>query len=466
MLLKYFYDPHLAQASYMVGCQETGEALVIDPARDITRYAQAAAREGLRIAHVTETHIHADFVSGVRELVAATGARLYLSDMGDANWKYAFANQRTVLLRDGDRFMVGNVRVDAIHTPGHTPEHLIFQITDGAHADRPMGLMTGDCLFVGNVGRPDLLEEVAGFARTKEQGASGQFANIQRLKSMPDYLQIWPGHGAGSACGKGLGSVPSSTLGYEKLFNPAFQIADETKFVSWLLDGQPETPRYFAQMKRVNKTGPALLSSFPSPRHLTDQNVLGSLVNDFLVIDTRPPAAFAARHFPGTVNIPGNGKSFSTWVGWYVDYNAPTYLIAEETDLPRILAALRAIGVDNIPGYFTPDVLPRNGAVIRLIGPTETARTLEEGSGYLLDVRGAEEYAKRHIPGAHHIPMGYVLNRMAELPREMPLIVQCGSGYRSMVIASLLQRRGFSNVLNLNGGIEAWENASLPIQGT
>ena len=168
MLLKYFYDPHLAQASYLVGCQETGEALIIDPARDITPYLQAVASEGLRLAHVTETHIHADFVSGVRELVAATGARLYLSDMGDSNWKYAFANQRTVLLRDGDKFKVGNVKVEVIHTPGHTPEHLVFQITDTLLADRPMGLFTGDCIFVGNIGRPDLLEEAAGIVGTKK----------------------------------------------------------------------------------------------------------------------------------------------------------------------------------------------------------------------------------------------------------------------------------------------------------
>jgi hydroxyacylglutathione hydrolase len=464
MLLKYFYDPHLAQASYMIGCQETGEALVIDPARDITPYLQAVASEGLRLAHVTETHIHADFVSGVRELVAATGARLYLSDMGDANWKYAFANQRTVPLRDGDKFKVGNIKVDVIHTPGHTPEHVIFQITDTLMADRPMGLFSGDCLFVGNVGRPDLLEEAAGLAGTKEIGARGQFANIQHLKNMPDYLQIWPGHGAGSACGKGVGAVPTTTLGYEKLFNPAFQIADESQFVTWLLDGQPEIPRYFGQMKRVNKAGPALLSSLGAPRQLADKSVLQSMVNDFLVIDTRRPDLFAASHFPGTVNIPAGENSFSTWIGWYVDYTAPTYVIADEADMPRIVSQLRAIGIDNIPGYFTPDVLPKNGDTIAQISPQEADQLLREQNAYLLDVRGADEYYDRHIPDAHLMPMGRVLGCLDELPRDLLLIVQCGSGVRSQVVASLLQRRGFTNVSNLKGGIDAWENAGLPIE--
>jgi hydroxyacylglutathione hydrolase len=464
MLLKYFYDDHLAQASYMVGCQETGEALIIDPARDITPYLQAAGAEGLRIAHVTETHIHADFVSGVRELVAATGARLYLSDMGDVHWKYAFANTRTVLLRDGDSFMVGNVKVEAFHTPGHTPEHLIFQITDTRLADSPMGLFTGDCLFVGNVGRPDLLEEAAGFAGTKEISARQQFANVQNLKNMPDYLQIWPGHGAGSACGKGLGAVPSTTLGYEKLFNPAFQVVDESQFVSWLLDGQPETPRYFGQMKRVNKAGPALLSALSAPRRLADKTVLDSLVNDFLVIDTRATTIFAANHFPGTVNIPATENSFSTWAGWYIDYNGPTYLIADEGDLAHILSALRAIGVDNIPGYFTPDVLPKNGATIRQISPQDAIRMMENDNAFLLDVRGADEFSEGHIAGAHHIPMGWVPDRLRELPQDVPLITQCGSGFRSQVVASLLQRRGFKNVYNLNGGFETWTSSGFPTE--
>ncbi|MBZ0280163.1 MAG: MBL fold metallo-hydrolase [Anaerolineae bacterium] len=462
MILKYFYDSRLAQASYMVGCAQTGEALVIDPARDITPYLDAARAEDLRITHVTETHIHADFVSGVRELAAATGAKLYLSDMGDADWKYAFADSDTVLLHDGDSWMVGNICIEALHTPGHTPEHLCFQITDTAGANKPMGIFTGDCLFVGTVGRPDLLEEAAGIANTKEPGARQQFQNMQRLKTLPDYLQIWPGHGAGSACGKGLGAIPSTTLGYEKLFNPAFQFTDETEFVHWLLDGQPEAPRYFGQMKRVNKIGPALLKEINAPQHLPPV-ALPLLLKDALIIDTRPTEAFAQQHAPGTINIPTTSNNASTWAGWYVDFNKPTYFIAEETEVPEVVNMLRAIGVDNLPGYFTPDAVNGYTGKITTIMPLAAADLMQSGA-YLLDVRWMDEYQTDHIPGAHHIPLGHIPTRIAELPTETPLIVQCGGGVRSQVVASLLQRRGFTNILNLSGGIDAWKRAGLPIE--
>jgi hydroxyacylglutathione hydrolase len=463
MLLKYFYDNYLAQASYLVGCQVCHEALVIDPARDIASYLQAAQDAGLHITHVTETHLHADFVSGARELTAATGARLFLSDMGDSNWKYAFADSNTVLLRDGDSFMVGNVRVDVIHTPGHTPEHLIFQVTDTHGADQPMGLFTGDCLFVGDVGRPDLLDEVAGFSGTRETGALGQFRNIQFLKTLPDYLQIWPGHGAGSACGKQLGAVPTSTLGYEKLFNPAFQIAHEQQFVEWLLADQPEAPRYFAQMKRVNKAGPALLTTLPAPVRLAADR-LDSVLASALVIDTRRMGDFARQHAPRSVNIPASSYSFNTYAGWYVDFGAPTYLIAGESDLPRIVMLLRAIGVDNIPGYFTPDVVQAYQGQVVKISPEQAEAMRRAGSAYLLDVRNADEFRDGHIPGAAHIPMGYVPERAHELPQDRPLVIHCASGVRSQIVISLLQRQGFTNALNLIGGLDGWKQAGLPVE--
>ncbi len=470
MILKYFYDKPLAQASYMVGCSQTGEALVIDPARDISPYLQAASDEGLRITHVTETHIHADFVSGIRELAAATGAHMYLSNMGDADWKYAFADSNTTLLHDGDSWMVGNICIQSIHTPGHTPEHLMFQLTDTAGANKPMGLFTGDCLFVGTVGRPDLLEEAAGFIGTKEIGARQQFQNVQRLKTMPDYLQIWPGHGAGSACGKGLGAIPSSTLGYEKLFNPAFQIEDEAAFVEWLLDGQPEAPQYLAQMKRVNKQGAALLSTLSEPKHLTKADFDSRFsqhsapsTQDF-IIDSRKVEDFARQHIPGTISIAGTSERFNIHVGWYVDYEKPTYLIAEESAVPRLLTMIRAIGVDNVPGYFTPDVVADStGSVINLT-PEQAEPLIRQGEAYLLDVRARDEYISEHIPGAHHIPMGSIPKRLHELPTEQPIIVQCGGGLRSLAVASLLQKEGFSNIRNLVSGIDGWKKAHLPLE--
>lgn len=365
MLLKYFYDKLLAQASYMVGCGETGEALVIDPARDIRPYLQAARDEGLRISHIAETHIHADFVSGSRELSAATGGVLYLSAMGGEDWRYAFITPSTIPLHDGNSWMVGNIRVEALHTPGHSPEHLMFQITDTKHTDKPMGLFTGDCLFVGSVGRPDLLDETAGTVDSQEQDARAQFANIQRLKSMPDYLQIWPGHGSGSACGKGLSSIPSSTLGYEKLVNPAFQFTDEAAFVTWLLTNQPEAPRYFAHVKQLNKAGAPLLADLPEPMHIHNKEALDKILQMFLVFDTGSIDQFAARHIPGTVNVPLSSERFNTHVGRYVDYDLPTYIICDEAELPHIMTMLHAVGVDDVPGYFTPEVVADYNGIIR-----------------------------------------------------------------------------------------------------
>ncbi len=464
MLLKYFYDEKLAQASYLVGCAKTGEALVVDPMRNVTPYLRAAEKEGLRITHVTETHIHADFVSGSRELAAATGAALYLSDMGDENWKYAFADEpEVILVRDGDTWLVGNVKVEVIHTPGHTPEHIAFQITDTAAADRPMGIFTGDFLFVGDIGRPDLLEEAAGYKGTKEVGARQQFRTVQRFKELPDYLQIWPGHGAGSACGKALGAIPTTTLGYEKLFNPAFRFDDEAQFVAWLLDGQPEPPRYFAHMKKLNKAGPPLLHALPAPANF-DRATLNAAVEDGCqVFDLRNRGQFAWGHVPGTVNVPADSNSWITYVGWLVDYERPVYLVLPSVDAEaQILTDLRSIGVDYVPGYFSPEAVAHNAQALPVITARELVRRLPQNSITLLDVRGRSEYMERHVQGATHIPLGYLPEHLAEIPRDGLVVTHCASGYRSQIAASLLQAAGFDNVIALNEGEEVWAQM-LPV---
>ncbi len=460
MLLRYFYDDRLAQASYMVGCVKTGEALVVDPNRDIAPYLQTAEAEGLRITHVTETHIHADFVSGSRELAAATGATMYLSDMGDANWKYQFADQPNVILvQDNDSWMVGNIKVDVLHTPGHTPEHISFMITDTAGADQPMGVFTGDFLFVGDVGRPDLLEAAAGMMGTAEPGARRQFETVARFKEMPDYLQIWPAHGAGSACGKALGAIPSSTLGYEKLFNPAFQFNDEGKFVKWLLAGQPEAPRYFAQMKKVNKEGPALLKDLPEPQPI-DRVALDELIaNGTFVADLRSLLDYAAAHVAGTVNIPER-KDFSTYVGWFVDFAKPFYFVAPSADgVEPIVKALRGIGVDNIAGYLLPELLDGNTLKLGEWSAQQLADRLPKNGLVVIDVRNKTEYLEEHIKGAKHIQLGQLTKHLDEIPRDRTIVTQCASGYRSQVAASLLQAHGFDNVVNLRDGIALWSKA-------
>lgn len=463
MLLNYFYDHALAQASYLIADEKAGEAVVIDPTRDVSGYVQTAEREGLRVVRVLETHIHADFVSGALELAAWTGARVCVSAMGAGNrdGQYVYTAQ---LLHDGESFNVGALRFDVVHMPGHTPEHLCFVVTDTALADQPMGIFTGDCLFVGDVGRPDLLDSINGGNSTREAGARQQFANVQRFRTMADYVQVWPGHGAGSACGKALGAVPMTTIGYERLFNPMFQHRDEDSFVRALLEGQPEAPRYFAQMKTVNREGTVLLETLVEPLSL-DPTILNEVMNTgALIIDTRDEDSFARGHLPGTLNIPAHETRFSTWVGNYVDYNSPTFLIAEPDTLTDILHMLRAIGVDNIPGYFTTDVAESGGQQLKRVKVQEVAQRQRDGDKpYILDVRSESEYAAERIHGVHHIPMGSVPRRLPELPHDQEIIVQCGTGVRSGVVASLLQARGY-DVANMIGGMDDWQRANLPIE--
>lgn len=459
MILKYFYDKRLAQASYLLGCARTGEAVVIDPMRNIQPYLDAARAEGLRITHIGETHIHADYVSGCLELAAATGAMIYVSDMGDADWKYGYADEPNVItVRDGDHFMVGNIRLEVLWTPGHTLEHIAFMVTDTAASVAPVGVFTGDFVFVGDIGRPDLLEEAAGFVGTKVPGAKMQYASIQKFKNLPDYLQLWPAHGSGSACGKALGGVPSTTLGYEKLVSPAFQFTEEAAFVDWLLDGQPEAPRYFAQMKKVNKVGPALLGELPQPVHMGKAQLTHFLKQGELVIDLRPAGEFTRAHVPGTMSIPATDTMFSTYVGWFVDFAHPTYLLVNSADeLLPLLRDLQAIGVDDIPGFFTPEVIEADAQTLPVISADELRQHLSEQQVTVLDVRGKTEYCEGHIVGARNLFVGY-LPRQQDLPASTTAIVtQCASGYRSHIAASWLQARGY-RVANLTEPRQVWSS--------
>lgn len=462
MLLRLLYDEKLAQASYLVGCQACGEALVIDPNRNTEQYIELAAREGLRITAVTESHIHADFASGALELAVRTGARLFLSDEGDAAWKYAFAaDAGATLVHDGDFFMVGNIRIDVLHTPGHTPEHIAFVLTDTAGANQPMGIFTGDFVFVGDVGRPDLLETAAGQVGTMEAGARRLYQSIQRFKALPDYLQVWPGHGAGSACGKALGAVPQSTVGYEKLFNWALNAAGEEAFVATVLEGQPEPPFYFAAMKKVNKQGLPLVYDMVLPPRLPADQLGERLAAGMLVVDTRPAPAFAAAHIPGTINI-SLSKSFLTWAGWLISYDAPFALIIDDALAEQISKDLRLIALDKVAGYWTPVVLDdwvaQGGALESIATATaeDVQRVLAAGDATVLDVRGTAEYQEGHIPGALHVPMGHIPSRIADIPSDKPLIVHCQSGMRSAIAASMLAALGRDAVLNYAGSYQDW----------
>ena len=463
MFLRRFYDDGLAQASWMIGCQKTGDAIVIDANRDIRQYLEAAAAEKLRITQVTETHIHADFVSGTRELARATGATLLLSAEGGSDWQYAFAaTDGARLLRDGDVITVGNIRIAVLHTPGHTPEHLSFLVTDTAAASEPIGIVTGDFVFVGDVGRPDLLEKAAKVANTMEAGARQLFHSVERFRALPDFVQVWPGHGAGSACGKALGAIPTSTVGYEKRFNWGVATTDEATFVRMVLEGQPEPPLYFAEMKRINRDGPAILGNFPSPAEGDRDALERALASGTVVIDTRPAAVFGAGHVPGTLNIPLN-KSFSTWAGWLVSYDVDIHLIADdERAVATAVRELAMIGLDRVTGWYATAVVTawrdagRHLGTIATLEPAALAPRLAAGDVTLVDVRNRSEWEAGHLPHAHHIPLGHLAARLAEIPRDRPIVVQCQSGARSAIAASHLQRLGVVDVHDLLGGFQRW----------
>jgi hydroxyacylglutathione hydrolase len=469
MLLRYFYDEKLAQASYFVGCQEYGEAIVVDPVRFVDPYLELAETEGMRIVAITETHIHADFVSGARELAERTGATLYLSDNGGDFWRYAFTDEyQYAALKDGSTFNVGNIKFEALHTPGHTPEHISLLLTDAAMADQPMGIFTGDFIFVGDVGRPDLLEKAAGIADSAEESARQMFHSLKRFKGFPDYLQIWPGHGAGSACGRDLGAIPTTTLGYEKLFNWAFAQNNEAEFVPALLSGQPEPPGYFAVMKRVNRDGPPLLSKKSQAERLHFNHLERVIATGKPIIDTRPAGAFASNHIPGTLNIP-HDSSFINWAGWLIEYDRPFYLITDPHLADGVIRDLGAIGLDNCGGYFeTPAVRAWAAAGHELqcynsAFPSQVAEQLEQGEATLVDVRSLAEWEEGHIPGAQHIMLGYLKDGAGQMPVDKPIVVHCRTGMRSAIGASILQSLGFSMVTNLMGGIRDWEAAGFAI---
>jgi hydroxyacylglutathione hydrolase len=473
VLLKRFYHEGLAQASYLVGCERTGEAVVVDANRDIEQYVTAAAEHRLRITHVTETHIHADYLSGSRELAATVGARLLLSGEGGTDWQYAFASDAgATLLRDGDAFMVGHVRLEVMHTPGHTPEHLTFVVSDTIASERPIGAFTGDFIFVGDVGRPDLLERAAGLEGTMRTGAKLLFESLRRFtEHLPDYLQIWPGHGAGSACGKSLGAVPQTTLGYEMLVNCAFQLDDEARFVDAVLDGQPDPPRYFATMKRLNRDGPPIRPDRQIARH-PGTGLSDALRRGNQVIDIRHATAFAGGFVPGTINIPFN-RAFVGYAGWLVPYDRDIDLLTDGDDNVSVLRAaaeLRMIGVDRIAGWFGADAydawLAAGGSLSKLerITPQDLSARLQSGDVALLDVRSAQEFSERRIAGATLAPLGKVAETAAALSRDTPVVLVCQSGSRSAIGASVLAAEGFTSVANVLGGMVEWERAGLPTE--
>ncbi len=455
MYFKQFFDAKLAQYSYMIGCQANGTALIIDPMRDIDQYIDAAADENLTIVAAADTHIHADYISGLREF-AERGVKVYASDEGDEDWKYEWlknSDYEYEFLHDGDTFKLGNITLKAWHTPGHTPEHLSYFITDGAAADEPMGMVSGDFIFVGDVGRPDLLESAAGQKDVMEPAARTLYQSVEEFKTVPEYLQVWPGHGAGSACGKALGAIPESTVGYELRYNNSLKSAtSEENFVKFILEGQPEPPLYFSRMKRDNKMGPVIIGGLPSPKRLT-LNELEKISEkeDAVLLDSRDRDDFASGHIPGSLLSPLN-KQFNTVAGSYITEHEEIYLVVEEHRVEEAVRDLYRIGLDAIKGFVTPKDLEiyeerEIGSLEKTDVRTFKALNHLEENSIVLDVRKATEYQEGHVEGAINIAHTRLLDRMDEVPSETKIFVHCKAGSRSAVASALLQSNGYDVVL-------------------
>ena len=464
MFFQHVYDKTLAQASYFIGCQKAGVAAVIDAKRDVDTYLEIARQNNMTITHILETHIHADFLAGSRELAALTGGKLYLSDEGGPGWQYEFDH---VGLKHGDTLMVGNLKIEVLHTPGHTPESISFLLTDTPASPEPVMLFTGDFVFVGDIGRPDLLEKAAGIKGTQDAGAHEMYKSIQRFTQVPDYVQVWPGHGAGSACGKALGAVPSSTVGYEKIRNWAFRFGnDEPGFVRFLLEDQPEPPKYFAMMKRLNKVERPLLTEVPKLRRLTNEEMRKALSNGTKLIDARVKTEFAKGFIPGSINIQGN-NAFATWAGWYLGYDEPFMLLAAEGQLEDLTRKLMRIGLDNILGYVpsTEEYTKEGGRLetVPVIGIEELKVMMSEPDVQLVDLRGASEYKSGHIQGAEHVFVGTLPANMDKVKKDGKVVIFCQGGDRATIGYSLLAREGYSNVYNYSASMNEWVNKGNPV---
>jgi hydroxyacylglutathione hydrolase len=464
MYFKQIFEKKLAQYAYLIGCQATGQAIVIDPMRDIDQYYDLAGKEELTIVAAADTHIHADYMTGLREF-AEKGVKVYASDEGDQNWEYEWlkgSDYNYQLLKNGDRFSIGNIHFEAKHTPGHTPEHLSYKVTDGAGANGPMGMLTGDFIFVGDVGRPDLLESAAGMKGVMESSAKVLYQSVKEFKTMPEYWQIWPGHGAGSACGKTLGMVPESTVGYELRFNPSIKAShSEQNFIEYILEGQPDPPLYFARMKRENRNGPPLLGALPSPTKMKASEIASlAQKKGSIVVDTRERNTYMNGHLKGSLLVTLNDH-FNTDAGSYLDENDNIYLVIEDRNLGEAVRDLVRIGLDKIKGYVTPDELRRYLEDKGISGSVETIdfrqaiELMKDPDNRVLDVRNATEYDEGHIDGAMNIAHTRLMEHEQELDREKTWLVHCQSGRRASIAASQLNRDGYK-VKHIEDHIDNW----------
>ncbi len=448
MHLKRYFIEGLAHASYLIGAD--GEAAVVDPKRDVDDYLADAEREGLRIVAILNSHPHADFASGFRELAQRTGAKIYASHLAPAKYEHVAA-------KDGDRITVGGLDVELLETPGHSPDSLSFLVRESG---RHEAIFTGDLLFVNDVGRPDLRD-----ADEDPSALAGKLYDslFRKILALPDDVKIYPAHGAGSLCGRAISSAPFSLIGQERRFNWALQIKDREEFVRQMIANLPDRPAYFSYDVGVNLSGAKPLSDLPPLRALSEDELTNAAAAGATVIDTRSAPFFGAGHFPGSLNIGLGSALFSTWVGFIVPGDTPIALVVGSADnAPKARLELARIGFDNVLGYIEADALTRTQQLSQL-SVCDLKSGIRRGTAPLvLDVRTPGEWGKQHIEGARHIPLPTLPARLAEVPRDQPVALMCGSGYRSSIAASLLQARGFQQLQNVMGGMGAYIEANCP----
>lgn len=454
MLIERFFTPELAQVAYAVGDADAGEVAIIDPRRDVDVYVDWARRLRLRIVAILETHVHADFVSGATELAGVTGAPIYASRLGEQEFDHTPVD-------DGFTLDVGTVRLTAVLTPGHTPEHIAWRADDTSAPDAQPVLFSGDALFVGDVGRPDLL----GSDRTDELVDRLYETVTNVFKQLPEEMVVYPGHTAGSSCGKKIGDDPQTTIGREKQMNYAFHQESRDAFATAVMGGMPQPPAYYPVLKKVNKAGAEPWAELSSMPKLPLNAVEDALASGTMVIDARPTEAFAEGHIPGTIFV-GAGSSFSTWMGWLAPYDRDLVLIVDSDAQAReAQTMLRRIGLDRIAGYHVGvDAWRESGrplSTLDVISAQALADERERGApATMVDVRGADEYEMGHIDGAqHHWLARIARGDLPNLDPSEPVTLICQSGYRSTVAASLLEAQGFDRLRNIAGGMEAWEAA-------
>lgn len=457
MFIDTFEAEGLAQLSYLIGDEAAGKGAVIDPRRDIDEYVERARDRGVRIVAAIDTHIHADFVSGVLALQRAAGATIYGGPVG-----YRFPVQA---LRDGDEIGLGRITLSAIHTPGHTPEHVCLVARGGRGAAAPWAVFTGDTLFAGEVGRPDLLGEGT------EDGLARQLFHTLHRKLLPlgDELIVYPGHGKGSPCGGAIGDRTTTTIGYERRHNPRLAIRDEDAFVRDLLASQTPAPRYYARMKVVNATGPQEMPAQPFTA-LDPAEVAARQEGGALVLDTRDIEAFGGAHVPGALNIPLSG-SFAVWAGKLIEDTRDLLLVGEPDAVERARVNLARIGLDRVAGWLRGGMKywEEAGLPLARVRQMSVHQVSEAGDDVqLLDVRYDDEFAAGHVPGAIHVELSKLERALAAdgraLDRERPVVTYCGSGSRAGIAASLLRRAGFEDVRAIPGSMTAWKNAGYPIE--